>query len=178
MKHLTIIAALLLLAACSKIETGERSYVIKAGEHYATPRTTEQTGNRISFTFYVDDSWYYTCAHDVGWSKLLGLSNSLSPHWNSARLAWRCRQDSTIVLAAYFYLNKIRYIYEFGAVDVGWHYGEVYFSGERYHVRLNDRTITHPYKWGKVSGNQYLCHPYFGGDKPAPHDVKFYINIR
>jgi hypothetical protein len=174
---LRILAVAVILTGCSKLETGERFYTVKAGDHYAKPRSGERTGNRIDFNFYVHDSWYYPADHDVGWSKLIGLSNSLSPHWNSGRMAWRCRKDFTIVMAAYFYLNKHRYVYEFESVNEGWNYGSVYFAGDRYHVTLNDVTLTHDYEYGKVSGNQYLCHPYFGGRLPAPHDVHFQIEL-
>lgn len=170
-----IIVLFFLLAACSKLEQGEQTYTIEAGKHYASPRYVAQTSD-VSFDFYVDTTWYYPASHDVGWSKLTGLSHNANPHGNSGRIGWRCRKGTEIHLSGYFYLNKHRYIYELGQYAVGWHSGRVWFDGKRYNVEVNGQHVSHFAEWSGTANN-YLCHPYFGGQLAAPHKIMFYFNF-
>jgi hypothetical protein len=183
MKTKLIIIILILLASCSKFED-EMQFRIKAGKHYADNRSAVKVNsNRIDFEFYVHPSWRYEPGHDVGWSKMIGLSHGIhvffshgiSPHPNSARIAWRCR-NGEIHLAGYYYINHIKHIHEHGKVEYyKWYQGSIEFDHDRYTVTVNGVTSFND-KYRDTNAT-WLLFPYFGGELPAQHDTYFYFRF-
>ena len=165
-----------MFSGCEKIEN-MTTYTIEGGKHYSNERKIVAVGNKIDFRFYVHKNWIYPAKHDVGWSKLIGLSHNVNVHANSGRIAWRCRGGEHIRLAGYFYLNKHRYVYEFDRdYEIGeWYYGSVWFDDGYYNVMVDGEVKTHEFHWRDGDGTFFLCHPYFGGEQPAPHWLTFYF---
>lgn len=165
----------LFATGCEKLPD-EAMYTIRQGQHYATTRPIIKIeSNRIDFTFHIHKSWLHEPQYDVGWSKLMGLSNGLNVHENSGRLAWRCI-DGKIHLAAYFYIDgKVSWI-EMGEYEVGRTYsGYVDFSNSACHIGAGNETVV--LRGYDVKNKSWLCHPYFGGTLPAPHNMVFYFNF-
>lgn len=175
MKRVLLFTSILFIASCSKFDEGAKDYTIKKGSHYVDKRYIQKTKD-ITFNFYVHPSWTYEPQVDVGWSKLIGLTHNMNTRDNSGRIAWRCREGKEIHLAAYFFLNKDRYTYEMGVFEVGWHSGRVWFDGKRYNIEVNGNHVTHVDELPDTP-NTYICHPYFGGTLPAPHDMYFYFEV-
>lgn len=187
MENKTKVALLLLLIlyiapACKKIEdeTGEILHKIPAGKHYSDNRFIAR-GDLVIGHFYVHQSWVHT-EKTPAWNKLIGLSAGIDPKQNSARLAWRCIGGS-IRLAAMFHRDGSAPAFvELAEVALGsWHTFKVYQSfdwvkGESvYCVDVDGATASKPgYKYRQ---NLYLCHPYYGGSDPAPHDMFFIFKL-
>lgn len=172
----TIIALMLLITGCEKLED-EMLYIIKQGEHYANKRPVVHIKhNRIDFNIYIHPSWVHEAQYDVGWSKLTGLSQGINVHQNSGRLAWRC-VNGQIIMAAYFYCNgKCSWIEFPGTYEVGKNYaGYVHFGNNACHIGAGNASVSLP--GYKNNNGSWLCHPYFGGRLPAPHIMYFYFHF-
>lgn len=176
------IALLLLLlyigAGCRKIEddSGEVIHKIAKGKHYSDNRYIAR-GDLVIVRFFVHQSWIH-CEQNPGWNKLIGLSLGVDPKQNSARIAWRCINNE-IRIAAMFHRNGSSPSFvELACLQPGsWHYARVYQSfdwqsGKSTYVVEVDGAIAskHGYPYRQ---NLYLCHPYFGGNDTAPHDMFF-----
>jgi hypothetical protein len=172
-KLLIILIAFLSLAGCQKLDD-TFLYTIHKGEHYADRRPIIKL-NEINFSFRIDSTWLHSPEYDVGWSKLIGVTNDSNPHKNSGRLAWRCI-DNKIHIAGYFYKNGERSWQEIGIYEAGTtHTGFVHFKNNTFTLGVDGEFVM---LGGYDKDHKgYLCHPYFGGTKPAPHTMYFYFEF-
>jgi hypothetical protein len=61
----------------------------------------------IEFYFKTNDSWYYPEPERNGWSKLRGLSKGLHHDGGSARLVYKCVDDTLLLVGSYCYVNGV-----------------------------------------------------------------------
>jgi hypothetical protein len=180
------IAVLTILCSCEPLpeNTFMRTFTVKKGEHYSTPRLAEVLqSNRLVFNAKFDRSAVYDfgdAALQTNKNKLLGFSDCNSGHHeNSARFAWQWI-DGRLEIYAYCYVNAVRVEQFVGYVNLD--------EDNRYEIELTDSTYIF-YLNGEqrahvtrtqercTTGVYYLLYPYFGGSIPAPHDVWIDIQI-
>ena len=155
------------------------TYVIPKGAHSAQTRALKSTKkSRIRFEASFDNSAIYTTskANNQGdINKLYGISDCGSEHQtNSARFGWRWYKDR-LEIHAYTYKNKVRQSALIGTVEPGQKATyEIRLEDEQYVFLLNDKKVTLP-RACTGEANGYQLYPYFGGDEPAPHDIKITI---
>ncbi|MBL0745824.1 hypothetical protein [Chryseolinea lacunae] len=156
------------------------TFVIRAGDHYATGRHAESLQwNVLRFEASFDQTAIYQF-DDAGFqdskNKLMGFSdcNSLH-HQNSARFAWQWYHDQ-LEIYAYCYVNGQRQEAFMGVVQPGeiQRY-EIEITNHDYVFRFSDKEV-HIARGSTCSVGVYqLLWPYFGGQMPAPHDVSIRI---
>jgi hypothetical protein len=114
-------------------------------------------------------------------NKLFGIGYLWSHHKDSARVGWRWDIDlNRFIISAYCYINGDRQIHELGEVLANKPYViEIAITDSMYIFKItkeNSATvggaIIDHYHRKKFSFPLGL---YFGGNKPAPHDMKIQI---
>ncbi len=63
--------------------------------------------NQVEFYFKTNDSWYYKEPVRNGWSKIRGFSKGLHHDQGSARLVYKCVNDSLLLIGSYCYVNGV-----------------------------------------------------------------------
>lgn len=164
-------------------------YKIKQGEHKARPVRFgiwyEKKVITRRVTFFPSCRYTQTLPEDYkDTNKLFGIGYFPDHHIDSARFGWYYSNDfAKIIPVAYTYVNgvreqidltycKIAYPYRLALIiEDGLYKFRVYdesnnnlLIGEEYNV-----PFTHKKKWA------YPMNPFFGGDHPAPHDMKIDI---
>ena len=120
-----------------------------------------------------------SCRYDIGSdqsdiNKLFGVGYLPHHHHNSARFGWRYDTASGMIeVLAYWYANKERMWESLKFVAIGSrntmvirrheNMHEFYIGKERLQIALPSCEVG------------FLLHPYFGGNRTAPHDIT--INI-
>jgi hypothetical protein len=177
----TIILALAIMACSCEpaLEDDFEVFTIPKDEHYSRQRHVEsmQTTS-LFFKAKFDETAVYTL--DDGFqdskNKLLGFSDCNSAHHeNSARFAWQW-YNNTIEIFAYCYVNGQRIEKFLGSVSPGEvaNY-EIHLSASGYTFIFKNQKTTIQRKNQCEVGLYLLLWPYFGGQKPAPHDVNIYL---
>lgn len=171
------------LTACEPEYDLFQEYVIKKGEHYSSPnRVQSLQSNTLSFIAEFNASAIYDFEDAVAQdskNKLLGFSdcNSLH-HENSARFAWQWNHDQ-LEIYAYCYVDGVRVEKFVGIVNINEvnHY-EITLHERYYTFSLNKKTTVNVER-GKTcsAGLYYMLWPYFGGSKPAPHQISIRLKI-
>lgn len=180
---LTFIAVCTLFMSCEEEVDLSRDFIIREGEHYASPRIVQSLqSNTLSFSAKFNETAMYHF-DDAGFqdskNKLLGFSdcNSLH-HENSARFAWQWYKDQ-LEIYAYCYVNGERIEKFIGVVKLHEmnHY-QLKVIDDNYVFQLNKQEPV-SIKRGNVcdKGIYYMLWPYFGGSIPAPHDVHLSLKI-
>lgn len=157
-----------------------KEYIIPKGEHYALNAGYKQLRvQSIHFTVKFDSSCIYTNAkasnaEDV--NKLYGFSDGNTPHHeNSARFGWRWNGQALEVYA-YCYANAARQIKSLGTIPVGKEIDmSISLNGAEYVFNLNGRQEIMQRKISSEFAEGYQLYPYFGGDEPAPHQIRIFI---
>ncbi|TDE15477.1 hypothetical protein [Dyadobacter psychrotolerans] len=156
------------------------TYTIKAGSHEIENNSNGLfTAGSLRFQVQFDSSCIYKTTipenqNDI--NKLLGFSDCSSPHQtNSARFGWNWREGS-LRIYAYIYVNGQRQEKELGTVELlktstlG-----LRTDGNTYIFSLNGQETSMPRHCTGGLGVSYKLLPYFGGDEPAPHDMRIKI---
>lgn len=176
---LFLLITILLAASCEPIDQdmGTRTFLIKTGEHYSTPRIVEfLQSDRLVFDATFDASAKYTFGdrgHQSNKNKLMGFSDcNAQHHENSARFAWQWFNDR-LEIFAYCYVNNERIEQFIDVVEIGTsHRYEIVRENDAYIFLLDGgKKATIQRDAGCNRGMYYLLYPYFGGSLPAPHDV-------
>lgn len=63
--------------------------------------------DEIEFYFKTNDSWFYKEPERNGWSKLRGFSKGLHHDGGSARLVYKCINDTMLLIGSYCYVNGV-----------------------------------------------------------------------
>lgn len=163
-------------------ELFNRQFVIRQGEHYATPRITETLqGDRLRFRARFDESARYELANlalQSNKNKLLGFAdcNSLH-HENSARFAWQW-YEQRLEIYAYCYVNGERVEAFVGTVGIDEENAyEIKLTPSHYVFSLNGEEAVRIARGTPCdTGVYYMLWPYFGGSEPAPHDIQIMVN--
>jgi hypothetical protein len=190
MKNPLLMAAvclLMLFSSCRKetpsqylSTSGFKQYTIQRGQHYATENPVKAVETaEMKFTVKFDSSAIYQTAnpenqYDI--NKLYGFSDNGDQHHSfSARIGWRW-SDGALRLFAYTYNKGVRAEKELGAFAIGSDLAcSIKVEGEVYRFTVNGKTGTMPRLSQTPIGKGYQLYPYFGGDEPAPHEVRIWI---
>jgi hypothetical protein len=176
------IVFLFLLSGCEPVMNDNfQTFLISKGNHYAEGRHLEslQT-DRLLFEAKFDESAIYTF-DEAGFqdskNKLLGFAEcNTQHHENSARFAWQWYHGQ-IEIYAYCYRDGARVEQYLGTTYPGEiNQYEIVLTPNTYNFRLKNVNVT--IERGSVCnfGAYQMLWPYFGGQLPAPHDVR--IDIR
>lgn len=85
-----------------------RQVQIKKGNHSYYPAVEFfSSRNEMEFYFKTNDSWYYPEPVRNGWNKLRGFSKGLHHDNGSARLVYKCVDDSVLLVGSYCYVNGV-----------------------------------------------------------------------
>lgn len=177
-----ILAATIVLCSCEPLPNDNfQSFFIGKGKHYCEGRHVEsmQTNNLL-FEARFDESAIYMF-EDAGFqdskNKLMGFSDCNSQHHeNSARFAWQWYHGQ-IEIYAYCYRDGERVEQYLGTTYPGEvNQYEISLTRTAYNFRFKNVNISIERGSTCENGAYQLLWPYFGGQVPAPHDVR--IDIR
>lgn len=156
------------------------TYLIRAGNNYCdnnvyTPLTTKG----LKFKVIFDSSCIYTTVdpnNQADINKLYGFADNNSLHQaNSARFGWNW-MNGQMYLHAYCYVNTVRMYKELGTVALN---KEVECALDvlpgKYIFTVNGKRDTMMRESMDTVAVGYKLLPYFGGDEPAPHDIRIQI---
>jgi len=136
------------------------------------------TLSEMSFIVKFDSSAIYRTVHpenqfDI--NKLYGFSEGLDPHLNSARIGWSYNENA-LRLYAYSYKKGIVSSREIVSVPLGTEIScSISLGPENYVFRVFDISVSLPREPAPAPASVYQLFPYFGGDEPAPADVRIII---
>lgn len=177
MKLFTIILLSLFMVSCENVLNEEIIYKISKGNHYPDNfiKYTGSVGHKMVFTIELDSSCYYTRAEPAS-NKAYGFSaNYMNPKKYSCRITWGCDDKGQLYLGYLVHIN--------GSTDS--HYCIPAQVGKKYLCSIDDQVNNF---FIIIDSNYYVVKkdiyyerkvrelPYFGGYKPAPHDV--YIIVK
>lgn len=156
------------------------TYTIKTGSHEVENNTNGLfTASSMRFQAIFDSSCMYQTRisenqHDI--NKLMGFSDCSSQHQsNSARFGWNWRENA-LRIYAYIYVDGQRQEKELGTAELDKinSFG-IRTSGNSYIFTFNGVETTMPRHCSGGTGVSYKLLPYFGGDEPAPQDIRIKI---
>jgi hypothetical protein len=129
-----------------------------------------------------------SCAYDLNGidqfdiNKLFGWSQ-IYHHHNSCRFGWCWNlEKKKMEIYAYCYVNSKRISEYICDVDLDtWYRGQIWLENGNYYFRVlsdNQEEImgytSVPYEFTVNIG--YTLKPYFGGNQPAPHEMKIFLD--
>ncbi len=160
--------------------SASRLFIIPKGEHSATDNPYKPVETRgIVFSVRFDSSAIYQTTdpqnqYDI--NKLWGFAdNGAHHHRFSARIGWRW-SDGALRLFGYTYNNGIRETAEIGPVAIGAEVAcAISLVENGYLFKVNDKQLLMPRLSTTPVVKGYQLYPYFGGDEPAPHEVRIWI---
>lgn len=151
-----------------------KEMIVRPGKHRFTPPMWGPAIGGISRWISFDAS----CRYDLGgpdqqdWNKLIGVCGWRGPHYNSYRFAWRYNQRIDLIeLSAYVYIKGKRHIYLLGqvSIDLPMNYEIRQHNGMIQFVINGNLSVQLP---GRIPYIGWKLGPYFGGNNPAPHQMK------
>lgn len=156
------------------------TYLITKGNNYCDGNSYPTgTWTTLRFRAILDSSCIYTTVlpeNQLDINKLYGISDCSSFHQtNSARFGWNW-VGGAMRIHAYCYANGTRNYKELGTVDVNKAFEcKLTVLPDKYLFELNGKTDTMQRGCNTSSATGYKLLPYFGGDEPAPQDVRVKI---
>ncbi|NIJ54296.1 hypothetical protein [Dyadobacter arcticus] len=156
------------------------TYTIRSGNHDADNTiNTPFTSKSMHFQALFDSSCIYKNAvaenqNDI--NKLYGFSDCSSQHQNnSARFGWNWREGA-IHIFAYVYVNGQRMEKELGTAELNEPTSfKIATQDNAYLFTFHGIETTMPRHCSGGVGIAYKLLPYFGGDEPAPQDIRIKI---
>ena len=155
-------------------------YMIPKGAHYANGNAYKETaGTVMKFTVRFDSSCIYRTAkaeNQLDINKLYGFADNGANHQQfSARFGWRW-SEGALRLFAYVYNHGERVSKEIAAVPIGKEVPcAITVNGGQYIFSVGEKTVLMPRQSATATAKGYQLYPYFGGDEPAPHEVRVWI---
>ncbi|MCE6987848.1 hypothetical protein [Dyadobacter sp. CY323] len=156
------------------------TYTIRAGEHEVQNNLNAPfTSSSMRFQALFDSSCIYQNKlpenqNDI--NKLYGFSDCSSQHQqNSARFGWNWREGA-LRIYAYIYVNGQRTEKELGTAELN--------EPTSFKIALQDNNYLFTFRGVETAmprhcsggvGIAYKLLPYFGGDEPAPKEIKIKI---
>lgn len=156
------------------------TYTIPAGQNYCIGNDYQPDSFRIlRFQAIFDSSCIYTSADPINQydiNKLLGFADSATfHHRNSARFGWNW-EGGAMHIHAYCYRSGLRESQELGTVSLNApHDFSIEVRPLQYIFTLNGRETIMQRSAPEPVALGYKLLPYFGGDEPAPHEVRIQI---
>lgn len=153
------------------------TYLIKKGNNYCEGNAYPiGTFKKVRFKAIFDSSCIYTNViannqYDI--NKLFGFSDSATHHQqNSARFGWNW-EGGKMHIHAYCYVHAQRQYKELGTVPLNAAQDfQIEVLPGKYVFTLNGKADTMNRGSLQTEAIGYKLYPYFGGDEPAPHDVR------
>jgi hypothetical protein len=177
------VALSFLSSGCEEQADLSRVFLIKEGDHYASPRLVQSMqSNTLTFRATFNETAIYEfkeSGFQDSKNKLLGFSdcNSLH-HENSARFAWQW-YNNQLEIFAYCYVGGERFEKFIGTINL--HEENRYqlkITTQDYVFQLNDHEpVTISRRNVCDTGIYYMLWPYFGGSLSAPHDISLLIKL-
>jgi hypothetical protein len=159
---------------------GFKEYFIPQGSNYSTQNEYHAFRSpELSFAAIFDSSAIYQTvdpANQADINKLYGVSDGNTHHQdNSARFGWNW-DGKTIQIFAYCYAGSVRENKLIATTEIGQsHNYSIRVDNSRYIFQFDNKI---EYMHREITDsvlNGYSLYPYFGGDEPAPHDVRIYL---
>lgn len=162
-----------------------KTYIIPKGWHYSLHLPKPYLGIKKNFNIKVKftDSCRYNLnnADQQDINKLFGVSFG-SHQDNSIRIGWNYNLvTGEIDIYSYEYERGIRWLFtKIGSVAIGdLTYIDLSLAHYTYSIRINDGISgfgNYIFNYPAIKLGYYL-YPYFGGNQPAPHDVKIEMEV-
>jgi hypothetical protein len=136
--------------------------------------------DEIEFYFKPNSSWYYKEPKRNGWNKIRGFSKGLHHDHGSARLVYKCVDDTLLLAGSYCYVNGVHPDQGTGQQAVL----DTLIPGKTYHciIRHEDNKFKFFFEdkyWecpaGKNPSWGYMLNPFIGGVFTLEHDWKIEI---
>ncbi len=156
-----------------------KRYVIPGGAHFCDrSMATSVNLSTICFKVKFDSSAIYETTDPVNQfdiNKLMGFTEGIDPHLNSARIGWSYN-NCALRLYAYTYNNGVRSSQEICTVALNQEINcSISLSANSYNFQVNNNTATLTRASNSAVTSGYLLFPYFGGDETAPAPITIYI---
>ena len=164
----------------NKYSDGFTLYTIRKGDHYANNNSYKPVElSELQFIVRFDSSAIYQTKeghnqYDI--NKLYGFSdNSAEHHQYSARFGWSWNNNA-LRLYAYVYNDGKISKTELGPVSIGEETRcGIKVAGDHYLFTVNDMEVGVPRSSNTALAKGYMLYPYFGGDEPAPQEIRIWI---
>lgn len=162
------------------IQDSFKTYFIKQGNNYCDNNDYALTQYTfMHFRAILDSSCIYTTVdpnNQADINKLFGFADCASHHQtNSARFGWNW-ENGAMHIHAYCYAGTVRSYKELGTVALGKAFDcKLYVLPDKYIFELEGKKDTMMRGCPDNTAIGYKLLPYFGGDEPAPHDVRVKI---
>lgn len=188
-----LIATISLLSACTKrsdvlvsakslSHPGYNEYVIRKGNNLCENNSYPSfKGKGMNFSVIFDSSAVYRtseASNQMDINKLYGYSDGGTHHQeNSARFGWRWNGKALDILA-YCYVNGIRKSAFIGTAAIGQPGNYSLSIGQNAYVFVfNEKKVMIERFCTTDIFDGYVLLPYFGGDEPAPHDIRIHMKM-
>jgi hypothetical protein len=157
-------------------------FCIKKGKHSSGFHFGLTFTKKIAFKAMFDKSCLYNLKsidnYDI--NKLFGFSTTHYHHRQSARVGWRCLDGENIQIVTYSYKDGLFHREQvLGTVKPGEEFLCSIEDVEDYYIyrftKGNEDVVVKDEKMPDWFLFHYLLWPYFGGNNPAPHDMKLYL---
>jgi hypothetical protein len=157
-----------------------KTYLIKEGKHHCSHLIKATDEEILDFDAVFNESARYYIGGDYEQSninKLLGFTDcGPGVHDNSARFGWRWFNDRLEILA-YCYIEGVRHEEFLTTVEFNEENNyKLYIQDDKYVFQVNGH-VASIQRSCTGSRKKYYLYPYFGGQKPAPHDIEIKIRV-
>jgi len=159
-------------------------FTIHKGKHISKPRKFSFWWGRDAFRWNV--LFTPSCRYDLksidqlDINKLVGVGYLPTHHRESARFGWRYNsKNDRIEVFAYCYIGGKRVTRLIDDCEIGKEYFlNLFISYDRYQFSISDKAHVFSGETIKKTHNkkfQYRLGTYFGGNEPAPQEIKIQI---
>lgn len=169
---------ILSFATFHKASSEWKDIVVKEGRHsYYHSVEFYRDVNEIEFYFKTNDSWYYKMPKYPGWNKVRGFSIGQHRQGSSARLGYRCVDDTLLLVGAYCYINGLHP----NDSDSQQKVLDTIYPNQTYHchIEYEDEKFKFYFedKYWECAANTesnwgYMLNPFIGGRFTLDHDWK------
>lgn len=177
MKKLIGLTVLIILFSCEKMDWDNGTqYVIKKGKHESVVNIVPLYGGGIKGSCKFDESAIYDLGNENqgDWNKLIGFSEDIRIHENSARISWRWNiKNQQIELGYYCYVKGEVIKGHMKYVNIG---EPVQFlirddqEKQNYVIDIYGTYKVIPHGM-KFDDKKFWSYPWFGGNESAPHNI-------
>ena len=157
-----------------------KTYIIRKGNNYCDNNDYALTQYTfLHFRAILDSSCIYATVdptNQADINKLFGFADCASHHQtNSARFGWNW-ENGAMHIHAYCYAGTVRNYKELGTVALNKAFDcKLYVLPDKYIFELEGKKDTMTRGCADNAATGYKLLPYFGGNEPAPHEVRVKI---
>lgn len=163
-------------------------YKVEEGEHHFKRDDAISTRPRVAKDTVEFKAWFTdSCLYDVSLlgkdkddiNKLYGITDCNStPHQDSVRIGWRHDGQGTIELFSYVYTDGKRAFKKIGSVTPSEQFSiKIDTTPNTVNFWLNGQLVDTTQRDKDCrNGVRFRLFPYFGGNQPAPNDMRIFIS--